>query len=783
MATATQQRLIGWPGSPVYTRPLAAPRRAISAHWMAFALIILFGAALRFFMLDQPAIWGDEAATFGRTSGTFVQLCDILRNDGFAPLHYELIWWLHNHFILTPFMLRLAPAIAGTLTVPVMYFLGRMLSTRRVALWAALFTACSAWLLNYSRDAKMYSEFWLFCTLNYACLIWWFRNKSGIAWWCFVVSGIAMVGLDALGFIVIGIGIIWFLTQARVHWLSTLAYVLALGIIVLGPGVYYHYFNDWHRDQLNWIDYTQNQSTGELSLQLISSFLFKYQFVGETVRYAGSDNELAPRIAAIALSVIAAMALLGALPWRKARRANAPGIPEDISPTAWWRVLFWLLAATAVPVYGWYCASTLDFATPWNWAAATNQLMGGYWAWMIILAVVVAAICMASREIAATLAMLLLIVMAVLVGAALERGGWSDPATILGALETLLCQAWFNVGCTGIALGLIWNYCAPAGFIRARSIATFFGTVLLTVAAIAAITAIAILAFYAATNHQTFSPKDLLHVWLAKLLNPVVLLLAVIVPLCVAAYRGSVDLRWRLKRWVVFAAVIAGILLLCQGITMLLGHPVQSLWVPRYLGMVWMPMAIGLVILIARLPTRGLRAAGMIVLIAVNLFSFGLRVLADNEPPVDKVVADISNARFHPEKVHTIVAIAHSNYGPGGGGLNTHVGAYYLELDRLKHGLAPIPPAEFYYDAGVQLEDFDADLSAARINQVLQQQPKITEFIIWTSHDMDDNPPGDDIQPLLGPAWHLVHDNRWTARDHWTWKNFYYTRRRVYRKI
>ncbi|HEY1686268.1 MAG TPA: glycosyltransferase family 39 protein [Tepidisphaeraceae bacterium] len=784
MATATQPRSIGWPGAPIYSRQLGAPRPWRGGHWLALGLIILLGAALRFTMLDHPAIWGDEAATFGRTSGSFQDLCDILRTDGFAPLHYELYWWLHNHFLMTPFMMRLVPAIAGTLTIPAIYFLARMLTSRRVALWAALFTACSAWMLNYSRDAKMYSEFWLFATLNYACLIWWFKNKNGIAWWCFVVSGIAMVGTDALGFVVIGIGLVWFFTQAKVHWLSSLAYLLALAIIGLGPLGYYHYFNDWHRGQLNWIDYNSDRTAPQLVLELASSLLFKYQFSSEAARYNGIQSDLAIKLGALGISLVTMIVILGALPWRKFSRAALITVgPEETSPQPWWRVLFWLLVATVVPCYAWYCASTDSFATPHDWWMQINQCVQGLWPWMIIVAVVVAALSMAAKEIAATLAMLLLVILAVCLGAALDRGGWNDPAAILDALNNLLIQPWFIVAGFGVAAGLIWNYCAPAGFIRATRVTLYFMSVIVVDLAVAAIVALFILSFHALSAHHSFSPADLFFAWKSLLLNPVILLIAALLPACVSAYRGSVDLRWRLRRWSSFIAVIGGIVLLCEGVTILLGHPVQSLWVPRYLGFIWPPLAIGLVILIHRLPTRGLRIAALIGVIGLNLFNFSLRVFADNEPPVDKVVNDISTARSDPKHVHTVAAISVGNFGPGGGSLQSYVGEYYLELDHIRHKLVVPSASDFHDFAGVQLYDFDSDLSAGHLHQILQEQPKLHELIIWTGAQPDENPqPPDDIAAQLGDHWKLTHDNFFFARDHWSWRTLFTTRRRVYQR-
>src|SRR3954471_18048958 len=57
--------------------------------------ITLFGGILRFWDLSRPALWGDEAATYSRICGDYQDLIDILQNNGFVPLHYELYHWIH----------------------------------------------------------------------------------------------------------------------------------------------------------------------------------------------------------------------------------------------------------------------------------------------------------------------------------------------------------------------------------------------------------------------------------------------------------------------------------------------------------------------------------------------------------------------------------------------------------------------------------------------------------------------------------------------------------------
>src|SRR4051812_27890570 len=67
---------------------------ALRSHVVLLIAITLFGGVLRFWKLDQPALWGDEALTYSRICGTYQELIDLLQFNGFVPLHYELYHWI-----------------------------------------------------------------------------------------------------------------------------------------------------------------------------------------------------------------------------------------------------------------------------------------------------------------------------------------------------------------------------------------------------------------------------------------------------------------------------------------------------------------------------------------------------------------------------------------------------------------------------------------------------------------------------------------------------------------
>src|SRR5689334_9465104 len=55
-------------------------------HLLLLLALTGLGAGLRFFRIDHPTIWIDEAFTYWRVSGSYADLINILREGGFTPL-------------------------------------------------------------------------------------------------------------------------------------------------------------------------------------------------------------------------------------------------------------------------------------------------------------------------------------------------------------------------------------------------------------------------------------------------------------------------------------------------------------------------------------------------------------------------------------------------------------------------------------------------------------------------------------------------------------------------
>ena len=244
-------------------RPATARDLPRGRAWAWLAAVTLAGALLRFWALDRPPVWGDEARVFARTFGSWAQMVDWLKGDSFTPLHYYLVWWLgHGLPIgtrggepllllggpvrLTPAVLRLPSAVAGTLFVPIVYWLAaELLGRRRAALTAALLAATSAYLLVYARDAKMYMGAWTLLTAHAAAGLAWLRlrraGRAGLpaatAYAAWVVLGVLMVGYQGATAVVLAVEVVGVVMFALLRRRPPRAAMLEVGAAVAGAAV------------------------------------------------------------------------------------------------------------------------------------------------------------------------------------------------------------------------------------------------------------------------------------------------------------------------------------------------------------------------------------------------------------------------------------------------------------------------------------------------------------------------------------------------------------------
>jgi len=119
--------------------------------------IVVLGGILRFYQIGSKGLWLDES--FSAWLGwqpVGEMLAWLLRIDQHPPLYYTL---LHFWMLLgdNAAHVRTLSALLGTLTIPVLYLLGRRLADDKVGLLAALILAVSPFHVRFAQETRMYT--------------------------------------------------------------------------------------------------------------------------------------------------------------------------------------------------------------------------------------------------------------------------------------------------------------------------------------------------------------------------------------------------------------------------------------------------------------------------------------------------------------------------------------------------------------------------------------------------------------------------------------------------
>lgn len=120
------------------------------------ALTVL-GLFLHLYHLDFNSLWLDEASTLTVSKTTFLEIWQTSLSGEFHPPLYHWITHLMLTFGQSEFILRIVPAILGTLTIPVFYLIGKELRDRNTGIISAALLTVSYFGIFYSQEARAYS--------------------------------------------------------------------------------------------------------------------------------------------------------------------------------------------------------------------------------------------------------------------------------------------------------------------------------------------------------------------------------------------------------------------------------------------------------------------------------------------------------------------------------------------------------------------------------------------------------------------------------------------------
>src|SRR5579871_6540451 len=162
-------------------------------HWLTLLLLLVAGTTARFLYLAGKPFWFDECFSVEVARLDWRNFGHLLWwREANMSLYYVLLRiWLH--FGKSPFFIRALSAVFSAATLPAIFWLGRQLYDRRVALIATVLFAFNAYSIRYAQEARSYALLVMLATLSSCLLISWLRQPDGNRWRGFVLVSVLAV--------------------------------------------------------------------------------------------------------------------------------------------------------------------------------------------------------------------------------------------------------------------------------------------------------------------------------------------------------------------------------------------------------------------------------------------------------------------------------------------------------------------------------------------------------------------------------------------------------------
>jgi 4-amino-4-deoxy-L-arabinose transferase-like glycosyltransferase len=139
----------------------------INSQKSCLLALIIVGALLRFWDITGNSYWIDELYSAARAMPE-KNIIDVYYwgPEPHPPAHYILLWASYNIFGYHEILGKLISAIAGTLCIPAIYYLGKTMFSKEVGLYSACLLTFTPALIYYSQEARSYELMVLFSILS-----------------------------------------------------------------------------------------------------------------------------------------------------------------------------------------------------------------------------------------------------------------------------------------------------------------------------------------------------------------------------------------------------------------------------------------------------------------------------------------------------------------------------------------------------------------------------------------------------------------------------------------
>jgi len=137
--------------------------------FIILTITILYSIVVRFLNLGELSFWGDDGMTYLSTISVLKHGYPLLPS-GYIMFHNIA----SDYFNIIPVLLfgdnefayRFFSALTGVLAIPLVFLLAKALTNKYIGAVSSVIVALNAWQIEYSREARYYSEFQFFYMLT-----------------------------------------------------------------------------------------------------------------------------------------------------------------------------------------------------------------------------------------------------------------------------------------------------------------------------------------------------------------------------------------------------------------------------------------------------------------------------------------------------------------------------------------------------------------------------------------------------------------------------------------
>jgi len=181
----------------------SALRNNTTLLWLA--LVMLLAVTLRFFGLEFQSYWYDElfSAHVSKPEHSFTEVIDLTLGDVHPPFYQLAMWLSYKVFGYTEWAGRFPSALLSSLTVGVIFLLGREMFSKRVGLYAAAFAAVNYFLVYYGQEARAYAFMYFLCSLSFLFFVRTLRYDSSLNLVGYILAVVSLIYTHHFGLLVL----------------------------------------------------------------------------------------------------------------------------------------------------------------------------------------------------------------------------------------------------------------------------------------------------------------------------------------------------------------------------------------------------------------------------------------------------------------------------------------------------------------------------------------------------------------------------------------------------